>query len=194
MTAFVLTVGLAFAGSACRQAAAPGGESAATTNAANSAAAAANSPTEAYKMLFAAVRAKDAATIKGLMSKSTVSLAESAAQRFGKTLDKQLENGFLQTTMTETLPEIRDERVTDNFGTVEVYNRKTGNWDETFFIREDGGWKLANGDKMAGKFQSPGASRTPINTGAPDSADGGVKSAEVPRAKPNGAGRGGEKQ
>lgn len=184
----------AFAGFACKQAEVPSGKPATAASDEKKITTAAGSPTEAYKMLFAAVRAKEAAQIKALMSKSTVALAAGAAQRFGKTLEKQLENGFLKTTMTETLPEIRDERVTGNFGTIEVYNRKTGDWDETFFIKEDGGWKLANGDKMAGKFQSPGASRTRTETGASNSADGGVKSVEVPRAKPDGAGKGGEKQ
>lgn len=136
----------AFAGFACKQAEAPGSKPAtAATSSEKTMAMAAGSPTEAYKMLFAAVRAKDAATIKELMSKSTISLAEGAAQRFGKTLEKQLENGFLQTTMTETLPEIRNERVTDNFGTVEVYNRKTGDWDETFLSEKTaaGSWQTA---------------------------------------------------
>ena len=58
------------------------------------------------------------------------------------------------------LPEIRDERVKDNFGAVEVWNEKERIWEEVSFVKEDGGWKVAVGDLFRGTFQSPGQSQT----------------------------------
>lgn len=220
--AFVFVVALAFAGFACKQAATPGNQAAANAGGATAAnGAAASSPTEAYKMLFAAVRAKDNQKIRQMMSKGTVALAGSAASQFGHSIEKQLENGFLETTITDTLPEMRDERVKDNFGAVEVFNKKTGKWDDTFFINEDGGWKLAVGDLFAGTYKSPGKGQAQIETEASNpmgnnmteikpningklpsvnekmpTASGNVKTVEVPLEKSNQkpSGKGGEKQ
>lgn len=155
--AFVFVVGLAFGGFACKQGATAGNQTAATDAASGITA---SSPTDAYKMLFAAVRAKDSAQIKASMSKATLAMASGAAQRFGKTLEKQIENGMQETTITDTLPEMRDERVKDNYGALEVFNKKTGRWDETIFVKEDGGWKLALGEALAGTYKSPGKSRS----------------------------------
>ena len=168
LLAAVLVGAAAFGGFACKQAATPGNQ-AATANAATGVPA--NSPTEAYKMLFAAVRAKDAPQIKALMSKSSLALAEGAAKQFGKTLDKQIENGMQETTITDTLPEMRDERVKDNYGALEVYNKKTGRWDETLFVKEDGGWKLAIGDAFSGTYKSPGKSKSQLEEAANPSAN-----------------------
>ena len=122
----------------------------------------ANTPTEAYQMLFTAVRAKDTEKIKQVMSKNTLILAESQAQMQKQTLEKTLENGLLATTITDKMPQIRDERVKDEFGAVEVYNQKESKWEDTYFINEDGGWKLAVGDLFRGTFQMPGKSKAQI--------------------------------
>lgn len=197
--AFAFIVVLTFVSFACKQAEAPGSQ---TVNGANRETIKASSPTEAYKMLFAAVRAKDTDKIRQLMSKNSMALAGSAATQFNHTIEKQLENGMLETTITDTLPEIRDERVKDNYGAVEVYNKKSGRWDETFFVNEDGGWKLAVGDAFNGSYKSPGKGRAqaeaeasnsagdnmipgmPINTNGKPPANGNVKTIEVPVEDP----------
>ncbi|MDQ3181098.1 MAG: hypothetical protein M3Q33_11320 [Acidobacteriota bacterium] len=122
----------------------------------------ASTPTEAYQMLYTAVKAKDTEKIKQVMSKNSLALAEAQAQRQKQTLEKTLENGFLATTFSDTMPQIRDERVKDEFGAVEVYNQKDGRWDDTFFINEDGGWKLAVGDMFKGSFKQPGKSKAQL--------------------------------
>ena len=164
----------------------------------------AQSPTEAYKMLFAAVKAKDTATIKQLMSKSSLGLAEFNANNQKITLEKSLENGLVAPTLSPTLTEIREERIKDNFGAIEVFNQKENRWEDLPFVLEDGGWKLAVGDLFQDTFKSPGKSRgqiereasntmMPTNTTKfpemsnssksaktlPDS--GGTKSIEVPK-------------
>jgi hypothetical protein len=118
-----------------------------------------DTPTEAYKRLFAAVKNKDTDAIKNEMSKRTVAFAESNAIREKKPPAEMYSNGLSSTTFSETLPEIRDERVKDNMGAVEVYNSKEKKWDDIPFILEDGKWKLAFGDAWANTYKSPGKGR-----------------------------------
>lgn len=140
---FVLVTAVAAAGIACQN-------QVSQTN---------DTPTEGYKRLYAAVKAKDSEAIKKAMTAKTLSFAESVAARQNNPLEKVLENGFTATTFSETLPEIRDERVSDNMGAVEVRNSKDNRWEDLPFIKEDGQWKLAVGELFAGTFKSPGPGR-----------------------------------
>ncbi len=117
------------------------------------------SPTEAYKALFAAVKAKDIEAIKKNISKKTVELGKMSMERFKKTEKEAYENGFTATTITDSLPSMRDERIKDNFGALEVWNTQESKWDDVAFVFEDGGWKLGMGDLFAGSYQSPGKGR-----------------------------------
>ena len=118
-----------------------------------------DSPTETYKRLYAAVKAKDTEAIKALVSKKTHDLANMASQRNNVPIDKVYENGFTATTFSPTLPEIRDERISDDMGAVEVYNSKDSRWEDLPFVKEDGTWKLGFGDQFAGTYKSPGMGR-----------------------------------
>lgn len=120
------------------------------------------SPTEAYKMLYTAVKSKDTEKIKLMMSKGTVAFADGVSKQQNKPIAEIFANGFTATTFAETMPEIRDERIKDNYGKVEVYNQKDNRWEDLPFINEDGGWKLAVGDIFAGTFQDPGRSQAQI--------------------------------
>ncbi len=153
----------------------------------------AQTPTEAYKMLFAAVKAKDSGKIKQMMSKSTLGLAEFSGSQQKKSIDQILENGFVAPTLATSLTEIRDERVKDNFGAVEVFNPKDNRWEDLPFVLEDGGWKLAVGDIFQNTYKLPGKGQAQIereasNTGMPMPADSvadsaiidGKKSVQVP--------------
>ncbi len=153
----------------------------------------AQTPTEAYKMLFAAVKAKDSGKIKQMMSKTTLGLAEFSGSQQKKSVDQILENGFVAPTLAASLTEIRDERVKDNFGAVEVFNPKDNRWEDLPFVLEDGGWKLAVGDIFQNTYKLPGKGQAQIereasNTGMPMPADSvadsaiidGKKSVQVP--------------
>ena len=118
-----------------------------------------DSPTEAYKRLYSAVKSKDTEAIKAQVSKKTTELAAMSAQRFNKSIESSYENGFTATTFAETLPETRDERVNGNMGAVEVWNARDKKWEDLPFIFEDGAWKLAMGDVFAGTYESPGKGR-----------------------------------
>lgn len=118
-----------------------------------------DSPTEAYKRLYAAVKSKDTEAIKKQMTKKTIDFAGMASQRNNTPIEKVFENGFTATTFADSLPTIRDERVKDDMGNVEVWNSKDSRWEDLPFINEDGTWKLAIGDLFAGSFKSPGRGR-----------------------------------
>lgn len=118
-----------------------------------------DSPTSAYKRLYAAVKKKDTAGIKQNLTKKTISFADFVAQKNNTPLDQVFSNGFTATTFSDTLPETRDERVKDNMGAVEVWNTRDSKWEDLPFILEDGTWKLAVGDIMANTYKSPGEGR-----------------------------------
>src|SRR5215813_7345221 len=70
-----------------------------------------DSPTGAYKRLFAAVKSKNTEAIKAVCSKKTIDLANFAASKQNKPVDQVFANGFTATTFADSLPEIRDERI-----------------------------------------------------------------------------------
>ena len=117
-----------------------------------------DTPTESYKRLYAAVKAKNTDNIKGEMSKKSQDFAEGLAQRQNNPVDKVYENGFTATTFAETLPEIRDERVGGCWGAVEVRNTKEQTWEDLPFVNEGGMWKFAIGELFGDTFKSPGKS------------------------------------
>jgi hypothetical protein len=116
----------------------------------------AQTPSEAYRMLFAAVKSQDSAKIKSMLSKGSIGLGEMASGQQKKPLEEVIKNGFSETTFADAMPQIRDERVKGDFGAVEVWNESRKQWDDIPFVKEDGSWKLAIGDAFGGKFQSPG--------------------------------------
>lgn len=199
LIAFVVISVVAFVSFACQKT--QTNDANAATTATNAETIKAASPTEAYRLLFAAVKAKDTGKIKQLMSKNTVAFAGFVMEKQKQTMEKTLENGFLETTFAAALPEIRDERVKDNFGAVEVFNEKTQKFDDTYFVNEDGGWKLAVGDAFNGSYKSPGKGRAQIEMEAsnpmmtnsapgangkfPPTNMGNVKTVEIPMANAN---------
>jgi hypothetical protein len=122
----------------------------------------AQTPSDAYKSLYAAVKAKDSARIQQLMSKNTLAFAGLSMEQYKQSLEKAIENGMTSTTFANSLPEIRDERVNGNFGAVEVFSQRDNRWEDLHFIFEDGMWKLAIGDDVQGTFKSPGKGQAQI--------------------------------
>lgn len=113
-------------------------------------------PTETYKLLYAAVKSKNTENIKKHLTRQTIEFGAMAAQRNNTPADKVYENGFTATTFAEKLPTMRDERVEGDMGALEVWNSKDSRWEDLPFIKEDGFWKLAVGELFAGSFKSPG--------------------------------------
>ncbi len=120
----------------------------------------AQSPMDAYKMLFKAVKAEDSESIRKMMSAASLKFAEGAAAQRKQSVDEILKNGFYASTITEVLPDMRDERVKDEFGAVEVWVTKEQKWEDTNYVKETDGWKIAVGDVFGGTFKSPGQSQS----------------------------------
>ena len=112
-------------------------------------------PTETYKKLYAAVKSQNIEDIKMVISKQSLSFAQGIGAQQKKPLEEVIKNGFTATTFAETLPEIRDERVKETMGALEVWNEKDKKWDDLPFIYENGGWRLAIGDVFSGKWTKP---------------------------------------
>ncbi|HEY0458231.1 MAG TPA: hypothetical protein VGC97_03700 [Pyrinomonadaceae bacterium] len=119
----------------------------------------AQSPTEAYRMLFAAVKSQEPAKIKSMLSQGSMGLAQMASGQQKKPVEEVIKNGFTETTFVDDYPQLRDERIKGNFGAVEVWNETRKQWDDIPFVLEDGSWKAAFGDAFGGKWQSPGKSQ-----------------------------------
>jgi hypothetical protein len=131
-----------------------------------------DTPTAAYTRLFNAVKSKDVNAIKDQMTKRTIERARSSAKQWQKSEDAVLEHGMVASTFADTLPEMRDERIKDNMGAVEVWNAHDGLWEDLPFMVEDGRFKLALGELMAGSFNWPGKGRSAreleLNTNIPN--------------------------
>jgi hypothetical protein len=144
-----------------------------------------DTPTEAYKRLYAAVKEKNTERIKGEMSKSTQEFADSLAGRQNRTVDQVYVNGFTATTFAPTLPVMRDERVTSCWGALEVRNDKDNRWEDLPFVNEGGFWKLAVGEMFSGAYQSPGKGMDMKEREAANTARGNVPLAPNPIANVN---------
>ncbi|HEV7700648.1 MAG TPA: hypothetical protein VGO43_10510 [Pyrinomonadaceae bacterium] len=131
-----------------------------------------DTPTEAYKRLYAAVKTKDIEAIKQQLTVKTVDLGKLSMQRYGKTEQQAYENGFTASTFADSLPSIRDERIKDNYGAIEVWNSKDSKWEDLPFMIEEGKWKLALGEAFGGSFKSPGKARDLIEKEAANAMQG----------------------
>ncbi|MCY7348188.1 MAG: hypothetical protein LH614_18505 [Pyrinomonadaceae bacterium] len=162
----LLVLTFALAGLACQKTTEAGNKTTESGNKQSVPTVKAQTPTEAYKMLYAAVKAKNTDQIKQLLSQSSLGLAEFSAGQQKKPVEKILENGLVAPTLSDSITEMRDERVKDNFGAVEVFNQKENRWEDLPFILEDGGWKLAVGNLFQDTYKSPGKSKGQIETEA----------------------------
>jgi TonB family protein len=118
-----------------------------------------DSPTAAYKRLYAAVKSRNTEAIKQELTRESIEFGVKFSQRSGKTIEQAYQNGFSATTFSAMLPEIRDERVKGNMGAVEVWNSKDKIWEDLPFIYEDGAWKFAVGEMFAGTYELPSKGR-----------------------------------
>ena len=157
------------------------GEGGSENKAEGTATAVGGSPTDTYKQLYAAVKSKNIDSIKQQLSKPTLDFATAVSQRQNSPVEKVLENGFTATTFSENLPEIRDERVKDTFGAIEVWNSKESKWEDLPFVKEDTGWKLAIGELFKDTWKSPGKGRSLRELEAANAVNGGSQ----PRVESN---------
>ncbi len=146
-----------------------------------------DTPTEAYKRLYAAVKEKNTEKIRAEFSKRSQDFARAMAERQNKPVEQVYSNGFTATTFAETLPEMRDERTTSCWGAVEVRNDKDNRWEDLPFVNEDGAWRFAVGEMFSGAYQSPGKGRDIREREAANVSNANVPMAPNPIANVNSA-------
>lgn len=122
-----------------------------------------DTPTEAYKRLFNAVKSKNTEAIKKEMSSTTQQFATAMAQMQKKTEEDMYKNGLLESTMSPNLPQMRDQRIAGDYAALEVQN-PDGNWQDVPFVKENGVWKIAVGDLFQGSYKSPGTPASRANS------------------------------
>lgn len=112
-------------------------------------------PSETYKALYAAVKAKDSDAIKSQLSAATLEVMTAAAAAQHRPFNEVIANGLTESTSAATLPEICQDRIKGRFGALEV-KRTDGKWEDLPFVAENGKWKLAAGEMFKGAYRSPG--------------------------------------
>ncbi|HEY8563562.1 MAG TPA: hypothetical protein VIL74_24500 [Pyrinomonadaceae bacterium] len=100
------------------------------------------SPGEAMKRYVTASQKGDVATMKSLLSKSSIRYIEEKARPMKLTLDDVLKKETEVKIQGEI--ETRNERIEGETAIVEIKNPATGAFDVKYpFVRENGAWKLA---------------------------------------------------
>lgn len=97
----------------------------------------ANTPSGVYKTYQQALRSKDAAKVKGTMSKKMLSVLEETAAKRKKTSDELITSGL---PMSPVLPTVSNEKIDGDKATVEVKD-SDGKTKTESFVKEDGNWK-----------------------------------------------------
>jgi hypothetical protein len=101
-----------------------------------------SSPTATFKAFIEAQKNKDVAGMKKRLSKKSLVMAENAALAESKTVDQVLANDFTAGRVQKS-PEMRNEKITGDSGTLEVKYDGVKEWETMYFVKEDGDWKLA---------------------------------------------------
>jgi hypothetical protein len=99
-----------------------------------------STPIETFKTYTKAVKNKDVATMKVLLSDATMKMNELEAQARGVSVDDVVQNETLFAEHQKTV-RLRNEKVEGDIATLEVENA-FGRWEMVPFVKEGGQWKL----------------------------------------------------
>ena len=99
-------------------------------------------PTETGESFFNAVKGKDLAAFKQLMSKDSLEILNAAAEEKKMTLDDLLTKQFFPNTPMPDKWEQRNEKIAGDKATVEVRDEK-GEFTPMTFVKEAGAWKVS---------------------------------------------------
>jgi len=97
-------------------------------------------PLETFKTYVKAYKQKDMATMKLLLSDSTLKMHEREAKAQGTTVDDILKRESMIGEGQKAV-EYRDEKIEGDKATLQIKN-VFGSWETLPFIREDGVWKI----------------------------------------------------
>lgn len=100
-----------------------------------------DTPLDTLKAYTQAIKKKDTATMKSLLSKGSLKMASDEAKAQNISSDEVLQRETLFSSDQKTL-EFRNEKVEGDSATIEVKD-SFGSFDKVPFIKEDGNWKIA---------------------------------------------------
>jgi hypothetical protein len=98
-------------------------------------------PLDTLKVYTQAIKKKDTATMKALLSKGSLKMAANEAKSQSVAVDEILQRETLFSSDRKTL-EYRNENTMDDTATIEVKN-SFGAFDKVPFVKEEGVWKIA---------------------------------------------------
>jgi hypothetical protein len=101
-------------------------------------------PSATFKTYFEAQKKKDIAGMKQTLSKTSLTMMEASAKQQQMTLDKMIESQLENpSSRIDKIPETRNEKINGDNATLELHNEDVNRWDTMYFVKEDGGWKIA---------------------------------------------------
>src|SRR5262245_10525889 len=98
------------------------------------------SPLQTFKTYTKALKQKDTATMKLLLSNDTMKMHEQEAKAQGVTVDDIIKRETL-VSPDQTTVEYKNEKISGDKATLEVKN-SYGMWETVPFVKEDGVWKI----------------------------------------------------
>ena len=99
-----------------------------------------SSPTSTYKAAYEAMKNKDAAAFKKLMTKKDLQDIEDTAKKAGKSSDDMLKDVMNAIPLPKS-NDTKDEKIDGDRATLQVKNEKD-EWETINFVKEDGDWKM----------------------------------------------------
>ena len=101
-------------------------------------------PSATFKTYFEAQKKKDIAGMKQTLSKTSLLMMEASAKQQQLTVDKMIANQLENpAAKVDKMPESRNEKISGDSATMELKNEDANRWDTMYFVKEDGGWKIA---------------------------------------------------
>ncbi len=107
-----------------------------------------STPTAAFKTFYEAAKKNDIEGMKRSMTKKTMAVMEKAAAEEKKSVDEAFKE--MNKDAPSSVPEIRNEKIDGDKATVEIKDDKMKDWSTVPFVKENGQWKIALADAMAG--------------------------------------------
>ena len=100
-----------------------------------------STPLETLKAYTQAIKKKDTAAMKSLLSKGSIKMAQDQAKNQNVPVDEIIQNETLFSPDQKAL-EYRNEKTEGDSATIEVKN-SFGSFDRIPFVKEDGAWKIS---------------------------------------------------
>lgn len=99
-----------------------------------------SSPTKTYKAAYAAMKNKDVAAFKKVLTKKDLQDIEETAKKIGKSSDEMLKQ-LMEAIPLAKSDESKDEKIDGDKATLQVRNVKD-EWETINLVKEDGDWKM----------------------------------------------------